>query len=353
MGAGYDVVALDAYGDLDQPSDYHTLPRDVRWSAAVAARHARSLQADAIVYLSNIDNDPRAVAALAAGRRLWGNTPEVLRRVRDPDAVGDAFRTAGIHAPAVTVSPDVPLDGSWLVKPLRSGGGVRVRRCSGRQVPRGHYAQRFVDGQAGSVVFVAAGGRAVVLGATSQLVGDPAFGASGFRYCGSLLCGRTDSRVHAQAGAIAGVAASAFGLVGVGGVDFIDDGRVMHPVEVNPRWTASMELVERARGLSVFSAHARACTSSELPASDGWAERPVHGKAIVFARHGVIAGDTREWLTDPTVRDIPRPGTLITARQPVCTVLAHGADVASCYKALVNRAEAVYAQLARWDRAAA
>ena len=74
--------------------------------------------------------------------------------------------------------------------------------------------------------------------------------------------------MRAQADAIARVAASAFGLVGVGGVDFVDDGRVMHPIEVNPRWTASMELVERARGLSVFGAHARACTSGALPAAD-------------------------------------------------------------------------------------
>jgi uncharacterized protein len=351
--AGYDVVALDAYGDLDQPSACHTLAPGERWRAATAVSHARKIQADAVVYLSNIDNDPRAVAALSAGRRLWGNTPEALRRARDPLATRDAFRAAGIHAPDVTVGGDAPLDGDWLVKPLRSGGGTRVRRWRGPEVPRGHYAQTFIDGTSGSVVFVAAEGQAVVFGNTRQLVGDAAFGASGFRYCGSLLCGPGDPSMRAQADAIARVAASAFGLVGVGGVDFVDDGRVMHPIEVNPRWTASMELVERARGLSVFGAHARACTSGALPAPNGGAEALVHGKAIVFARRGVIAGDTREWLADPTVRDIPRPGTRISSRQPVCTVLAHGADAAACYQALVNRAEAVYAQLAQWAPAAA
>jgi uncharacterized protein len=351
--AGYDVVALDAYGDLDHPSDCHTLPRDVRWSAAAAARHARGLDADAVAYLSNIDNDPRAVAALAAERALWGNTPETLQHARHPLAVRDAFRAAGIDAPEVLVGGSGPPGGRWLLKPLRSGGGARVRRWRGPQVPRSHYAQAFTEGTSGSVVFVAAGGRAVVLGTTRQLVGDAAFGASGFRYCGSLLIGPADSSRHAQAEAIAGVAAEAFGLVGVGGVDFIDDGRVMHPIEVNPRWTASMELVERARGLSVFDAHARACTSGALPAPDGQDAALVHGKAIVFARQDVIAGDTYEWLADPTVRDIPRPGTRIAPRQPVCTVLAQGADAAACYHALVNRAEAVYAQLSQWGKAAA
>ena len=91
-----------------------------------------------------------------------------------------------------------------------------------------------------------------------------------------------------------------------------------------------------------------------LPATgDGSTVGSVHGKAIVFARHGVSVGDTREWLTDPTVRDIPRPGTRFTARQPVCTVLAHGADAVACYQALVRRADAVYARLAEWARVAA
>ena len=162
--------------------------------------------------------------------------------------------------------------------------------------------------------------------------------------------------MRAQAAAIASAAAAAFGLVGVGGVDFVDDGLVMHPIEVNPRWTASMELVERARGVSVFGAHAEACTRGDLAAFESGATTattPVHGKAIVFARHDVTVGDTREWLADATVRDIPRPGTRIVARQPVCTVLAHGPDDGACYQALVHRAGSVYAQLARWARVAA
>ena len=98
-----------------------------------------------------------------------------------------------------------------------------------------------------------------------------------------------------------------------------------------------MELVERACGLSVFDAHARACTSGALPAPDGGAESLVYGKAIVFARRG----DCRRY---PRVAGRPHrprhssPRTRITSRQPVCTVLAHGADAAACYQALVNRA---------------
>jgi predicted ATP-grasp superfamily ATP-dependent carboligase len=353
--AGYDVVTVDAFGDLDQPAACVTLPEGRPWSAAAASRHARERHADAVVYLSNVDNDLRAVAALANGRQLWGNPPDVLRRARDPLAARNAFSAAGIDAPEVVVGGELP-PGDWLVKPLRSGGGARVRRPRTPAVPRGCYAQGFISGMAGSVVFVAARGRMAVLGITRQLVGDAAFGASGFRYCGSLLCPpRPAPGLCLRAEAVARTAADAFGLVGVNGVDFIDGGRAIHPIEVNPRWTASMELVERARGLSVFGVHAAACTTGKLPADGALDNEParVHGKAIVFARRHVTVGDTHEWLADPTVCDIPRPGVRIAPGQPVCTVLAHGVDDDACYQGLVGRAGGIYAHLDDWARAAA
>jgi hypothetical protein len=355
--AGFDVVTLDAYGDLDQPSACHTLPPGTPWRAAVAARQGRGIGADAVVYLSNLDNDPRAVASLAAGRRLWGTPPQALRRARDPLATRDVFRAAGADAPDVLPSGHDRVNGQWLQKPLRSGGGVRVRRWRGPRVPRGCYAQAFVEGRPGSVLFVASGGRAVVLATSRQLIGDPAFGAAGFRYCGTLLDLAHDPVRRAQATVIANAAAT-IGLAGICGVDFIDDGRVMHPIEVNPRWPASAELAERCQGQALFAVHAEACATGDLPSAGPAAACPhgkplVYGKAIVFAREDVTVGDTRGWLGDATMGDIPRPGSRIAARQPVCTVFAEAADQERCRAALVLRASSVYERLAPWTRAVA
>ncbi len=369
--AGFEVTSVDAFADLDQPSTARcvSLLKDVggAWHPARAARAMASERVDAVVYASNVENHPRAVAALSKGRTLWGNPPDTLRRSRDPEAVRDAFRAADIPAPDTFVhAPEEhlragALDGSsgrsWILKPVRSGGGQRVRRWQGGRVPRTHYAQAFVEGWPGSVVFVAAGGRAVVLGVTRQLVGAPAFGAAGFRYCGSLLYapGVEDARWVEQANLLANVAADAFGLVGAGGVDFIAGRDVVHPIEVNPRWTASLELVERARGVSVFGLHADACRHGTLPAIDGLAPVGplVYGKAIVFARHDVTAGDTRPWLHDDSVGDVPQPGTRIAAGQPVCTVFAARADAEACRAALEQRAHLVYLQLTQWNQEAA
>lgn len=366
--AGYRVTALDAFGDLDQHAAVRglSMPRDVGqpYSARAAARAAGGIACDAVAYQSDFENHPDAVRALGEGRALWGNTPATLERVRDPAVLADALRVRGFPAPA----PATPRDaagsaGRWLVKPRASGGGRGVRAWRrGAAVPDGCYLQERVDGVPGSVVFVADGRRAVALGISHQLAGEAAFGARGFRYCGSILAGAGDPQFADDAALVdaavrlATAVTQAFGLVGVNGVDFIAQDGVPHAIEVNPRYTASMELVERAYGLSVFGAHAAACAAGVLPAFDLGAARRgggAVGKAVLFARHAVRAGDTRPWLDDPSVRDVPHPGEAIPVGGPVCTVFADGPDAAACHAALVRRAERIYTAFGAWGRAAA
>ena len=350
--AGFDVTALDAFGDLDQHPSVRalSLPRDfhAQFTPAVAARAARTITSDAVVYGSSFENHPMAVQALAAGRTLWGNAPEVIRVVRDPIRLARGFRRHGIAVPAVRMTS--ARRGRWLVKPLRSGGGHRIRRWrTGENLPRDCYLQELVDGIAGSIVFVAAAGEAVPIGISRLLAGDAAFGATGFRYCGNIL----DTMATRQAVRLARAAAREFDLAGVNGVDFIVRRQRAHPIEVNPRWTASMELVERAYGLSIFGAHADACVRNRLPDFDlVTAQRGAGtiGKAIVFARRDVSVGDTSAWLTSPDVRDVPHPGEIIRAGRPICTVFAAGRDVEGCYANLVKHADWVYAETRAWER---
>jgi len=226
----------------------------------------------------------------------------------------------------------------------------------GRRLPRGSYLQQYMDGVPGSIVFVAAAGRAVPLGLSWQLVGHAGFGTSGYRYCGNILTSAGDpvfahdAALFDAACALADVVSEEFGLVGVNGIDFIARDGVPWAIEVNPRWSASMELVERAYGVSVFPLHAQACASGRRPDFDVRdARRRVRasGKAVVFARTDVVCGATEAWLADPNVRDVPHRGEAIPAGRPVCTVFAEGADAAECYGALVKRAEWVYREIGK------
>ena len=386
--AGFVVTAIDAFGDLDQHAGVHAISLGRSFTPRAAARAARSMEYDAVAYLSSFENHPKAVSALAAGGALWGNAPEVLRRVRNPMLVAQALRGRGCAVPEAYLAPDVHVvpdpyvapdshvvaggrrtsvqprhevrlkpNTTWLVKPLASGGGHRIQPWTGAAgVPRGCYLQELVNGTPGSVVFVAAGGRAVPIGVSRQLIGDCTFGAAGYRYCGNILAAAGDTGDAAlldRACALARVVAEEFGVVGVNGIDFVARDGVPYAIEVNPRWCASMELVERAYGLSVFGAHAAACANGVLPEFDllqaGRGAAAV-GKAVVFARRAVVVGDTREWLTDASIRDVPHPGERIPAGRAVCTVFAAGREAASCHAALARRAERVYAELDAWER---
>lgn len=359
VGAGFAVTAIDAFADFDLHPSVRGLSvrRDfgTSFSPQAVVRAAADLVVEAVVYGSNFENHPDAVALLAAGRALWGNPPAVLRRVRDPRQLADLFREQGVPAPTIWINdlndPNVPnVQNDWLVKPVSSGGGRGVRRWTGHDLPRGCYLQQRIEGLPASLVFVGAGGHSVPLGVSRQLAGDPAFGADGFTYCGNILAGAGDPQFNGHdavmnsAFALARMVVRKFGLVGVNGIDFVVADGVPYPIEVNPRWCASMELVERAFGASVFGVHAAACASGTLPAFDLQARQGTRavGKAVVFARRDVTLGDTRSWLDDPTVGDVPHPGEHIAGGHPICTVLAEGRDAAECYDALVQRAERVY-----------
>lgn len=342
--AGYRVTAVDPFGDVDLRAVANVITLRP-FSADRAARATRSVTADLIAFTSNLENHAAAVAELARGRRLLGNPASVLARVRNPLQLAKAVAVGGFAGPRTRAS--APLDRTirrWLLKPRRSGGGhgTMVWRW-GRRITRRAYLQERIAGIPGSIVFAADGQDITPLGVTRQLVGESAFGARGFRYCGSLLASRRPALFPRQA-ELAGRAVElaryltrTFGLRGLNGIDFIASDGVPFPVEVNPRYSASMELVERT-GEVLFRTHVDASAGRLGAAPPAAAE--VWGKAIVFARQDVVVEDPTRWNVD--LADIPHPGERIAAGRPICTVFARARTGEACLAALAAAAERVY-----------
>ncbi len=349
--AGWTVTAVDAFGDLDLRACARVIAlrrEDGGFDPSAAARAARKIPTEAAAYTSNFENHPSAVAALAAGRRLLGNPSSVLRRVRDPLGLMLALRRLGFATPvtragAPRVAGRTPR--RWLLKPRRSGGGHGTSAWRpGQPVSRHQYLQERIAGPAGSIVFLADGRKAVALALSRQIVGERAFGASGFRYCGSLMGGGlfdAEEALRGRASALADAVTREFGLVGLNGIDFIARAGVPWPIEVNPRYSASMELLERGAGASLFQLHADAC-SGRLPEAPPRPLRGMHGKAVVFARRDVTLRETRGWLRDPAIADVPHSGERMPRGRPICTVFASGGNIGTCLRALASKAATIY-----------
>lgn len=371
--AGYACAAADCFGDLDLRAE---VPEELLatapppFSAGGLLRAARALPGRAVVYGAPFENHPEAVARLSAEREVWGVPAGALARVRDPVRLAAALRARGVATPAVLAPGEARRADPrrrWLRKRRRGGGGMGVRWWRPGDPVRGdEVLQEYRDGTPGSAVALADGRRAAVLGLTRQLVGRTALGVGGFRYCGSILpftaaSGEAD-RLLALTGEAARALTHAFGLRGWFGFDFVASEGRLHVLEVNPRYTASMELVERGLGAPLFGLHVRALRGrlpGELPGAPppglpgplpaGPPSPPpgasgALGKAILFARRPVVPEDTRAWLA-AGYADVPPPGTAVPAGGPICTLLAEAPDPEACRRELERKARALRAAL--------
>jgi uncharacterized protein len=325
MRAGQRVVVFDLFGDLDLRRNADRVVTRGDLTALVDAAVAEA--PGAVVYGASFENHPALVERLAERHTLLGNPAATLREVRDPARLGAALG----DLPYPRVADTAPSSGRWLRKPLRGGGGIRVHDWRGGALPAGTFLQERIDGVACSAAAVGDGTDAVVLGLSEQLVGQRAFGARGYRWCGNVVPPRVPAAgLLEQARAVCSRLAAAFALRGLFGVDFIWDGVLAWTLEVNPRPTASLEVIEAAYGTAVFG---------ELPNTAGEPLRAA-GKAVLFATEDVTVGDTERWL-ERGVRDVPHPGERIAAGRPVCTVVT----TAATPDEVVDRLEAEAARL--------
>ncbi len=309
------------------------------------------------LYTGGLENRPALVQQLAQTRTLWGNDAAVLRRVRSPRSVAALLRDAGLPCPRVFFrAEDVPRQGRWLVKPRAGAGGTGIRPWTGQALRKGSrevYFQEWVEGEPCAAIYVSDGQAARLLGVTRQLVGVPWLHARPFAYCGSIGPLDPPPPLKADLERLGDVLVWGTGLQGLFGVDCLVNEAGPWPVEVNPRYTASVEVLELALGLPALALHRRAFDPSAPPPGNGPATAGHIGKAVLFAPADVrfppkgpwqdaLAGRAGQspWVMPPYA-DVPAAGQLIPAGRPILTVFARAASASSCREALRSRAEAV------------
>ena len=111
---------------------------------------------------------------------------------------------------------------------------------------------------------------------------------------------------------------------------------------MNPRHSASVELVERELAITLFPAHVEATLGGAVaPSHDplGWCGVP--GKAILFAGRRFVMAGSDALLAARDVADVTPDGTPVPAGAPVCTVFARGDSHEECLVALTRRCERI------------
>jgi predicted ATP-grasp superfamily ATP-dependent carboligase len=359
--AGLSPWCSDLFADLDLKA---LVPNVVRCPIdqypSAFSKILRSAPEAPWIYTGGIENRPSLIRSMARIRPLWGNGPDSLSLARSPFAIDQILREAGLPALDVRAGDGTLPAGRWLRKPLTGSAGIGIAFAANVRYrkSRRHYLQRYVDGIPMSAVFVRARGRVHMLGITEQLIGSPWLNAPPFRYAGNIgpiALPRTAHEVVAKVGNIVG---EVCGLLGLFGIDFVLEGDIPRVVEVNPRYPASVELLELATGLSALALHRMAFDPTALPAAPNRVSGRVFGKAIVYAAERIRAPErTAEDLVarrllrtegrSGKLADVPMPGSVIEAGWPVLTVFAEGRSRAECANELRRRVGEIMRDLHR------
>ena len=344
LRAGFRPYAIDQFADRDLKAVCPAV-KIRRWPQELLPALAEAPQSPWI-YTGGLENHPRLVDRMAALRPLWGNPGSVLARVRNPWQLAAAVREAGLEMPPIAREiPEPVAKGAWLQKPLRSSGGHKIATANSGRRRRGYYYQALMRGQSLGAVYLAANGGCRLLGVSRQLQRPGTF-----TYQGSLLA--PGDRSHESELAPLGLLlAERFALRGLFNVDFIVSDMGIWPLEVNPRYSASVELLERATGVSLLRLHAGACQGAATDAEFPPLPPPAValGKCIVYApARGVVtplvdqlAAKWNAIAQRPQIADLPAIGETIEAGHPVCTVFAEGATIGQVERLLHDRVQRV------------
>ncbi|TWT38006.1 ATP-grasp domain protein [Posidoniimonas corsicana] len=332
--AGLDVVAADLFADADlrevgpatQIEDYPS--GFCSWLEGV--------EADAWMYTGGLERWPALIDRMARLKPLWGVCGAPLRSARDLQILHAALAEAGIGFPETRPSSaSLPLDGSWLCKADRVWELDRPNAAAAGLERGAVYQRRLTEqqGRPASVVFVLGDTWARTVGVTEQLIG-PRHGAAPFQYAGSVGPLEVGRAVERQLKRLRETLRHDFELRGVVGVDLWLSDDEFWVLEVNPRYTASVEVLELSGATPVLGLHSLAF-ANEAPANALPASQPARApakKQILYARRALYVpdsvqlgaaspgmGENAAWLAD-----LPAGGQRFEPGDPILTVIARG-----------------------------
>jgi predicted ATP-grasp superfamily ATP-dependent carboligase len=362
--AGFRPWCIDLFGDADlraiapvrtierYPVEFLTALRDgpqVPW-----------------MYTGGLENYPRLIGRMAKLRPLLGNGPEVLQRVRNPEWLANVLAEAPIRFPrTVRNLGGAPPAGTWLSKPLRSAGGMGIRQVDQRDGADASDTNRRrqrkvwqepIAGEPLSAALIARDQAVELLGTSQQWIGERWSAPSPYQYAGGLSPARLTGEETAAILATAELIARKSELRGLFGLDLIRSEWGLSLCEVNPRLTASMELLEVIDSQDLIGDHWGCFKTrenetrvlSKVVQAGGLSSEALRrvveplttsgyrAKLIVYATSGGLAGKMWQATADAlagesdtyqlAVADRPLPGSLMTASSPICTLLTAGPD---------------------------
>ncbi|MDH5541891.1 MAG: ATP-grasp domain-containing protein [Nitrospinota bacterium] len=271
-----------------------------------------------IIFCGPIEATPEVAEEASRTREVWNAPPDAMRRCRDIRFLR-SMASGGILYP----SNDFDGSGRWIRKDLYGAGGTSVSDYKGEKLHGSEYTQRYIQGGSiGATYFTSAGGTSL-LGVTRHLNGYVAFRQPEFSFGGILYPAVIDDDADVMLEEFGKLAGDASGLRGFWGADFIlgVDKRIWL-LEINPRPTASLELIAKEHGIDIVSLQGESVRGGK-DKHERLVQKPgrFSGTAVCYAEDDLIFASPGIWF-EKGGRDLPYHGEAVKKGEPVLSLYA-------------------------------
>jgi predicted ATP-grasp superfamily ATP-dependent carboligase len=306
------ILAWDDFLDADlleiaQARSLADFPEDCSQSLA-------ELQGIPLVLCGGMENQPDFIQRRIDQGMLCGVTGKMLRQLRSIESWQRWASESRIGWPTTVQDLSDPRlesirSGSWMLKPAGRAGGVHVRAIAslegleheakiapdpGNAASNLWYLQEYVPGISIGVSYCTESSvsteppRTQIVGIARSILSEELDAPLPWIYRGSLAPYSVSPSVRASLERFATTVAQSTGIRGLWQADFqIDSNGQLWLLEINPRWSASMELHEILQGYSWITEHVRILcdgASKSVPSPGSPAGQQV-AKGIVYAPH--------------------------------------------------------------------
>jgi predicted ATP-grasp superfamily ATP-dependent carboligase len=353
--SSWTIHAMDIFGDIDTRAQSNFQLINKYPTACISL--LTDLQPDAICITGAMENHPHILQELATKATLLAPAVDQITRLRNPLDLQAVLANSRFKYPQTFASNErLPQDETrWLKKPIASAGGLGIHAFDNthRSSPDPTMIiQERIMGLSISASFLMHPAHTELLGCTEQLLGHGELLAREFQYCGSIGPLHLSDSINRQIRQLGQFLQYEYALRGLIGVDLILQDDQLWLIEINPRYTASMELFESQFDRSMIQLHLESFASNPAAFNRIDDANTYNGKAILFAQatSQIPIEFQAIWqaaLTSqkPTVADLPAIGATILAGHPLFTIFACGESAAETKAKLHQQAATLYESL--------
>lgn len=347
---GYQVSVLDAFCDHDTLAVADCWPVSQGFSHLNVDMFLNEMKSifphspSGIVYGAGLEGASYLLQQLSSRYPLYGNDPAVLDVLRRPQRFFSLLNRLRIPYPEVCFTPPyADIKDKWLIKRAGSCGGQGVAFFDPHHsaADASCYYQRHTHGQVMSVLFIADGERARIIG-FNRLRMRASNAPAPFLYSGAISQVQLHDSVRHDVIGIVDKLVGELSLRGVNSLDFILNEEGVWVIDLNPRPTATLELYEHLIEEGWIKQHIRAC-QGELPVLPIIGSTMTNGHMIVYAPRTLEIPVEMRWPA--WIKDRPLPRARITQGQPLCSLFAEDISAEKVEARLAHRQEEILSQI--------